>query len=380
MTGRVAVALSGGVDSSAAAALLMEAGRQPFGLTMRLFTPQETSNGRAELPRHGAGAGRCCGGDDVEVARRAAGRLGIPFFVIDMEDLFRRRIVDDFILSYRAGRTPIPCATCNHVVKFDGLLRRARGMGADRLATGHYARLERDPKSGRRLLRRAVDAGKDQTYFLFGLSQAVLEQVAFPVGHLSKAEVREVARRCGLPNADKAESQDLCFVPEGDYRRFIRRESVRGGHQTEAGGEIVDVNGRVLGRHAGLTGFTVGQRHGLGVATGRRLYVLHIDAASGRVTVGERTETQCVRLEVASVNWVSHPRPGRPVDRLVQIRHRHRPVPARVEPLAGRRAAVIFRRPVEAAAPGQAAVFYDGDLLAGGGWIDAVDSRLASVA
>ena len=375
MSRHVAVAMSGGVDSSAAAALLLERDERPFGVTMRLFASQERRE-ENRLPGIAARDGRCCGGEDTEIARSAAQVLGMPFFVLDLEDDFRRLVVDEFVRTYRQGRTPIPCASCNHAIKFDRLLARVRGLGASRLATGHYARRDRDPVTGRWRLRRAVDTAKDQTYFLFGLTQEMLEQVEFPVGGLHKEEVRAVARRWHLPNAGKAESQDICFVPDGDYRRFVEDS----GEGPEAGGEIVDGSGRVIGRHHGLSRFTIGQRRGLGVAAGRPLYVVALEAATRRVVVGERAEAACTALVAGSVNWVSRARPSRPVDLLVQIRHRQEPVRARVEPVPGGGARVLFERPVGAPAPGQAAVFYDGDLLAGGGWIESTVRAAGRVA
>lgn len=361
MSRRVAVAMSGGVDSSVAAALMQKRGREPFGITMRLFAPD---SGVARLPA-AERTGRCCGGEDVEVARAAAHVLDMPFFVLDFEEDFRRLVVTEFVRAYRRGRTPLPCANCNHSIKFDRLLSRARGLGAERLITGHYARSDRDPGTGRWRLRRAGDADKDQSYFLFGLTQEMLEQVEFPLGGLTKSLVRTLAGHWRLPNADKAESQDLCFVPDGDYRGFVERM----GERPEVGGEVVDGAGRTLGHHTGLSRFTVGQRRGLGLSGGRRMYVVALEPERRRVVVGNREETACSELIAGPVNWVSRPRPARPLELLVQVRHRHRPVAARVEPDSGGRVRVTFERPVLAPAPGQAAVFYDGDLVAGGGWI-----------
>jgi tRNA-specific 2-thiouridylase len=304
------------------------------------------------------------------VARRAAHALGLPFYVLDFAAEFHAHVIQPFTTAYHQGRTPIPCSQCNTLLKFDHLLRRVKGMGAHGLATGHYARLGRDPGSGRRTLSRGVDRDKDQSYFLYGLSQETLEHVLFPVGGLTKQEVREQARGHGLPNADKAESQDICFIPDGDYRSFIQRLDPR--ESTE--GQIVDPAGRVIGRHDGISRFTVGQRRGLGVAGGERLYVLALDAATRRVVVGPRERALCASLHTGPVNWVSSPVPGQPLECHVQIRHRHRPALATVTPRPDGSAEVRFATPVLAPAPGQTAVFYQEDLLLGGGTIEGTAS------
>ncbi|MFQ5671095.1 MAG: tRNA 2-thiouridine(34) synthase MnmA [Acidobacteriota bacterium] len=375
MNGWTAVAMSGGVDSSAAAALVLDAGDASFGVTMRLFGRHGVSGAAgAALPLRNRGAsGRCCGGEDTEMARRAAAHLGIPFFVLDFEDDFRNRVVKDFVDSYRAGRTPVPCAQCNQSIKFDRLLRRVLGLGAKKMVTGHYARRGRDRATGRITLQRAVDERKDQTYFLFGLTQEMLANVDFPLGSLSKAAVRNLARRRGLPNAEKPESQDICFIPDGNYRRFVERLA----SHREKGGKIVDDSGRVLGSHDGLSRFTVGQRHGLGLGREKRLYVTRLDTATRRLVVGEKEKTVCWSLTTGPVNWVSRPCPPGRIECQVQVRHRQPPVPAMLQPLAAGGARVVLRRGIAGVAPGQAAVFYEDQVLLGGGWIDATDRSAA---
>jgi tRNA-specific 2-thiouridylase len=343
----IVVALSGGVDSATAAALLCEAGQRVVGLTLRLYDARGTA---------ASAGGRCCGPRDLEDARRVCAHLGIPFYVVDHERDFTRAVVDDFVAEYAAGRTPNPCVRCNEQIKFGPLLRRARALGARRLATGHYARLE----GGR--LRRAVDDAKDQSYFLFAMPAADRAHVVFPLGGMTKAEVRRHAARLGLPVAEKPESQEICFVPDGDHAGFVARRVA------PAAGAIVDRDGNVLGEHAGVHGFTVGQRRGLGVARGAPHYVIGVDALTRRVTVGPRAALARAELAVADVRWSGAP-PAAPFAAAVQVRHRQRAVPAVVTP-RGAGATVVFAAPLDSgAAPGQAAVFYDGDEVVGGGWI-----------
>jgi tRNA-specific 2-thiouridylase len=336
------------------AGLLVEAGEQVIGVSMRLYDARGTE---------ASSGGRCCGPRDLEDARRVAAHLGIPFYVADYEDEFRARVVDDFVAEYAAGRTPNPCVRCNQHIKFTPLLRRARALGAAALATGHYARIDRGADGVLRV-RKARDPHKDQSYFLFNMPEAALPSVCFPLGDLTKAEVRAHAKRLGLPNAEKPESQEICFVPDGDYASFVAQNAP----EVRRAGEIVDEEGRVLGRHEGVHQFTVGQRRGLRVAALEPRYVLSVDAPQGRVTVGAAESLARTSIEVAEVTWPGAP-PAGPVRARVQIRYRHEAQPATVEPLGPARARVVFDCAERAPAPGQAAVFYDGEVVLGGGFI-----------
>jgi tRNA-uridine 2-sulfurtransferase len=358
--------MSGGVDSSTAAAILHERGQPIIGLTMQLWNqrrlPQLQGNGPAQH--------RCCSLDDVYDARRVAEHFGFPFYVVNFEREFEQTVIRPFIGDYLDGRTPIPCTLCNNHVKFDQLLVTARQIGAEKIATGHYARVRHNPDTGRHELLRARDASKDQSYFLFGLTQEQLSRTEFPLGELTKQEVREIARRLAVPVAEKPESQEICFVPSGNYVRFIEgylREQGRG--LSDNSGEIVSLSGQVLGRHDGLRHYTVGQRRGLGFAAGRPLYVAQIDRANNRLVVGDDADLRRTVCEVRDVNWIPFELPLAPVQAKVRIRNRHEPADAEIEPLGETSARATFREPQRAITPGQAAVFYSGEQVLGGGWI-----------
>jgi tRNA-uridine 2-sulfurtransferase len=353
---RIVVAMSGGVDSSVAAALLAGAGDEVIGLSMQLYDRREGESGY----------GSCCSIDDLHDAGRVARHLNIPHYIVNFEREFQRTVVANFVDEYVSGRTPIPCSHCNSDLKFATLLDRSGAFGADVVATGHYARITVDPDSGRRILRRGCDPSKDQSYFLFSLTQEQLAHAKFPVGDMSKDAVRDIARGLGLAVADKPDSQEICFVPDGDYAAFIDRQT----GARESAGVIVDRSGEVLGQHAGVHHFTVGQRKGLGVAAADPLYVLQLRPAERTVVVGPRAQLERTTLSASQVNWISGSAPDRPLRIAAQIRHRHTPAAATVRTLGERRASVDFDAPVRAVAPGQAVVFYDGDIVVGGGWID----------
>jgi tRNA-specific 2-thiouridylase len=358
--------MSGGVDSSAVAALLQQQGRPIVGLTMQLWNQRRLP----ELQGNGPAQHRCCSLDDVYDAKAVAQHLNFPHYVVNFEEQFEARVVRPFVDQYLAGRTPIACTNCNTDVKFEPLLRMARQIGAARLATGHYARIRHNAATGRWELLRARDDSKDQSYFLWGLSQEQLSRSDFPLGELTKEEVRALARRANLPVAEKPESMELCFVPTGNYVQFIHAYSQERGISLQNGeGEIVNESGDVVGRHNGVHNFTIGQRKGLGFATGKPLYVLSIDPGKNRVVVGEDEVLRTTTGELEGMNWISCARPSAAIRVFAKIRHKHEPAPATVEPLGAATARVTFDNPQRAITPGQATVFYDGDVVLGGGWI-----------
>jgi tRNA-uridine 2-sulfurtransferase len=369
----IAVAMSGGVDSSTVAAMLRAEGRNVIGLTMQLWNQRRLA-GYEGMPE--SVQGRCCSIDDVYDARRVAETLGIPYYVVNHEERFERDVVRPFVEEYLAGRTPIPCSLCNNHLKFDQLLIVAQQIGADKIATGHYAQVAFDEQLNRWLLKRPADKSKDQTYFLFGLTQEQLSRTLFPLGGMTKPEVRELARQHNLVIAEKPDSQEICFVPGGDYKRFLEAYlTEQGNSPTEVagemvGGEMVTTDGKVIGEHAGVHNFTVGQRKGLGVATGSPLYVIQIKNDTRQVVVGKDEELYSRTLLAHRVNLISTPELREPMRVAVKIRHKHQPAPAVIESAGLDQVRVRFDEPQRALTPGQAAVFYDGDIVVGGGWIE----------
>jgi tRNA-specific 2-thiouridylase len=372
VTETIAVAMSGGVDSSAVAALLRAEGHPVIGLTLQLWNQRRlagrrTSDGQT-MPE--SVQGRCCSIDDVYDARRVAEHLEIPYYLVNAQERFEDEVVRPFVAEYLAGRTPIPCTLCNNHLKFDQLLLTARQIGAEKIATGHYARNHFDEARGRWVLSRPADRSKDQTYFLFGLTQEQLSRTLFPLGEMQKPEVRTMAAEQGLELAQKPDSQEICFIPGGSYSQFLKAYLDEQGRELpDSSGELVTAAGEVVGQHEGIHGFTVGQRKGLGISSPDPLYVLKIHPDSHRVEVGPDTALLTRTLKANRLNWVSIAQPEGEVRVAIKIRHRHEPAMATLTVVGEDLVEATFDEPQRAVTPGQSAVFYQGDEVAGGGWI-----------
>jgi tRNA-specific 2-thiouridylase len=363
----IAVAMSGGVDSSVAAAVLSGKGRSVVGFTMQLWNQRRSvGEGGEPLPS------RCCSLDDVYDARRVAEQMGFPFYVINLEEEFERTVVRPFVQSYLDGQTPIPCVSCNSRLKFARLASLAGSVGAGQVATGHYARVERDDRLGRFLLKKGKDSGKDQSYFLFELTQKQLSQAVFPLGEMTKSQVRDAARRLGLSTAEKPESQEICFVPDGNYSRFVEEyaaDEMGTPDAGESGGPIESSSGTKLGLHGGLHRYTIGQRKRIGISSPDPMYVLKIDVPRNSLVVGKREELYKKSLIASGVNWIAMAEPDSPLRANVRIRHRAAEAPAEITPIDSGVVRIDFDEPQPAITPGQAAVFYEDETVIGGGWI-----------
>lgn len=352
---RVVVGMSGGVDSSAAAALLVEQGYDVVGITLKLW-PQDCVN-RAE--------DKCCGPQAVTDARSVSHKLNIPYYLVDEAEEFQKHVINYFAEEYRAGRTPNPCVMCNDRLKFGTLISRAHKLGAEKIATGHFARVEPNADGTRYLLKRGRDPRKDQSYFLFTLKQDQLARTIFPLGELTKSDTREIARECELKTADKEESMEICFVPDKDYGKFLQQSNLVHKHQ----GDVVDVHGRVLGKHDGIEFYTIGQRKGLGISSPKPIYVIELDAANNRVVVGDDSALDRDTFTVQRCNWIPWETPPASIEATAKIRYNHPGTPATITPLPNGDATVKLHTPQRAITPGQACVFYQDDLVLGGGWI-----------
>lgn len=349
---RVVVAMSGGVDSSVAAAFLKEKGHDVVGVTMKFWGNDN----------------RCCSDDDLKDARRVARLLGIPHYNVSLQESFKKNVVDYFVSEYRKGRTPNPCAVCNPSIKFGDLLKKADELDAGFLATGHYAVIGYDPEKKRFLLKRGKERGKDQSYFLARLSQESLSRTLFPIGNFPKSKIRMLARRFGLPVANKADSQEVCFIPDGNITGFIQRRQ----RTPSPKGPIIDREGKILGFHEGIIGYTIGQRKGLGIAVGRPVYVTKIDADTNTIVIGDESDLYHKRFTASDPHWISVTGISKPIRVKVRIRYRHRPAWASVKPIGKQKVQIEFERPQRAITPGQLAVFYDGDIVVGSAWIDEI--------
>ena len=351
---RVVVGLSGGVDSAAAAALLRQQGYEVIGITLKLWEPADPASGD----------NRCCGVQAVYDSREVCHKIDVPYYVLDESEAFQREVIAYFAAEYRAGRTPNPCVLCNEKLKFGALLKRADQLAASFVATGHYARVEKNA-AGRYLLKRGRDSHKDQSYFLFTLQQAQLARILLPLGEWTKTDSRQLARQSGLPNADKKESMEICFVTDDDYPAFLAREA---GVKPQAG-DIVNRQGKILGQHSGIEFFTIGQRKGLRLSHPEPLYVVDLDPATNRVLVGQASDLERTELSVERCNWIAFDSPPASLDVTAKVRYKHPGAPARVTPHVAGTAQVHFYQAQRAITPGQACVFYDGDTVVGGGWI-----------